>query len=167
MFWECLGIIFGGFGSDFWEVWGNASLVFGNGSLHAFENNRAAKMITIGRIPESSFAFLFYEHFDRSGTPCFSYWIIATIETCSFPKISDATKTLTVFLVLSLSDAWQNDLKQSSFWNKKHGLLNQKRPTSYQICSMVTKQIILRHLIAGPAECAQRSAAPPQVGAAC
>ena len=62
------------------------------------------------------------------------------IEACSFPKISDATKNLTVFLVISVSDAWQtDDLKQSSFWNQKHGLLNQTRPTSYQICLMVTK----------------------------
>ena len=39
-------MVFGGFGSDFQEVWGNASLVFGNSPLHAFENNRAAKMNT-------------------------------------------------------------------------------------------------------------------------
>ena len=51
--------------------------------------------------------FSICEHFDRLETPCFSYSIFAIIEACSFPKISDATKNLTVFLVLSVSDAWQ------------------------------------------------------------
>ena len=36
---------FGGFVVRFFEVLGNASLVFGNGSSHAFQNNHAAKMI--------------------------------------------------------------------------------------------------------------------------
>ena len=36
---------FGGFLGRFFEVLENASLVFGNGSSHAIQNNRAAKII--------------------------------------------------------------------------------------------------------------------------
>ena len=36
---------FGGFLGRLFEVLGNASLVFGNGSSHAIQNNRAAKII--------------------------------------------------------------------------------------------------------------------------
>ena len=49
-FGECFGKVLGVFGDDFvrflarfFEVLGNASLMFGNSSLHAFQNNRAAK----------------------------------------------------------------------------------------------------------------------------
>ena len=68
---------------------------------------------SIGRIPESSFVFYFMSILIASRHHWFSYLIFATIAACSFPKISDATKTLSVFLVLSLSDAWQNDQKKS------------------------------------------------------
>ena len=56
-FGECFGKVWGVFGDDFggflarfFEVLGNASLVFGNSSLHAFQNNRAAKMIQQERV---------------------------------------------------------------------------------------------------------------------
>ena len=52
LIWEGLGKVlgvfgedFGGFGGRFLEVLKNTSLVFGNGSSHAFQNNHAAKMI--------------------------------------------------------------------------------------------------------------------------
>ena len=47
-FGKVLGVFgedFGGFGGRFLEVLKNTSLVFGNGSSHAFQNNHAAKMI--------------------------------------------------------------------------------------------------------------------------
>ena len=47
-FGKVLGIFgedFGGFLGRFLKVLGNTSLVFGNGSSHAFQNNHAAKMI--------------------------------------------------------------------------------------------------------------------------
>ena len=56
-FGECFGKVWGVFGDDFggflarfFEVLGNASLMFGNSSLHAFQNNRAAKMIKQERV---------------------------------------------------------------------------------------------------------------------
>ena len=53
MFWKVWGVFgddFGGFLARFFEVLGNASLMFGNSSLHAFQNNRAAKMIKQERV---------------------------------------------------------------------------------------------------------------------
>ena len=53
-FGEGFGKVLGVFGEDFGGFWGrflevlrNTSLVFGNGSSHAFQNNHAAKMIKI------------------------------------------------------------------------------------------------------------------------
>ena len=53
MFWEGLGVFgddFVGLLARFFEVLGNSSHVFGNSSLHAFQNNRAAKIIKQERV---------------------------------------------------------------------------------------------------------------------
>ena len=96
MVWEGFGKVLGVFGEDFermrrrfLEVLGNASLVFGNGSSHAIQNNRAAKIIKqewvapleafVASLKAVSFfnlsAFKLKLHFDRFETPCFLYSI--------------------------------------------------------------------------------------------
>ena len=54
------------------EVLGNASLVFGNGSLHAFEDSRAATVSKLEWVgPLESIILLFYMLFHRFETTCF------------------------------------------------------------------------------------------------
>ena len=155
----------------FFEVLGNASLVFGNSSLHAVQNNRAAKMIKqdwvapLAACVASLRAVLFFNlsTFWSFRDTMFLYSIFTKIEVCGFPKISNATETLPV------SSVWVTPgrtIWQLSFWNKYHWLHVQRHLLSYQICSTITSQIIPRDLIAGLAECAQRWNPPPLNGSA-
>ena len=115
--------------------------------------------------PWEQFQFITYQRFDRFETPCFCIRFFTEIEVCGFHKVSNAIVTETL-LVSSVWVTPGRTIWQLSFWNKYHWLHVQRRLLSYQICSTITSQIIPRHLIAGPAECAQRWNPPPPNGRA-
>ena len=127
-FGKVLGVFgedFRGFGGRFLEVLRNTSLVFGNGSSHAFQNNHGAKIIKREQVAPleacvaSLRAVLIYNlsTFDRFETPCFCIRFFTEIEVCGFPKISNATETL---LVSSVWVTPGRTIWQLSFWNKYH-----------------------------------------------
>ena len=160
-FGEYLGMILEDFWPDFLKFWETHHLCLEIAHYMRFKTIALQKWLNKNGLhpwkhvshPWEQFCFFNLSTFWSFRDTMFLYSIFTKIEVCGFPKISNATETLPV------SSVWVTPgrtIWQLSFWNKYYWLHVQRRLLSYQICSTITSQIIPRHLIAGPAECAQR-----------
>ena len=177
-FGECFGKVWGVFGMilenfwpDFLKFWETHHLCLEIAHYMRFKTIALQKWFNKNGLhpwkhvshPWEQFCFLTYQRFDRFETPCFCIRFLPKMSFVASLKYKMPPKHY-----LCPQSGWRLAERSGNylFGTSTIDLHVQRRLLSYQICSTITSQIIPRHLIADPAECAQHWNPPPPNGRA-